>query len=128
MDSEGEITRWDKRKGSRTEVAVPPHRPRTAAEPRLGEGTQAKHRTHNTQGTQGTQGRHGAPAGSLVTPPIGDPRRTTGVPHATRRALPSQLTRLTPLSRSSPAVFAAAPHEGTWGAQASSRVPTGGRP
>ncbi|GHC68340.1 hypothetical protein GCM10010309_34360 [Streptomyces violaceochromogenes] len=123
MDTEGEITRWDKRKGSRTEIAVRPHRPpRTATARHFGESTQGKHRTHSTQG------RHGAPAGSLVTPPIGDPRRTTGVTHATRRTLPPQLTRLTPLSRSWPAVFAAAFHEGTRGAEASSRVPTGGRP
>ncbi|OXS34212.1 hypothetical protein CHR28_17300 [Streptomyces sp. XY006] len=45
--TEGEITRWDKRKGSRKEAAAPPrHPPHTAAVRHFGDSTQGKHRTY----------------------------------------------------------------------------------
>ncbi|GAA2527787.1 hypothetical protein GCM10010423_22760 [Streptomyces levis] len=47
MLTEGEITRWDKRKGSRKEAAAPPrHPPHTAAVRHFGDSTQGKHRTY----------------------------------------------------------------------------------
>ncbi|GHD11942.1 hypothetical protein GCM10010313_35630 [Streptomyces violarus] len=107
LRTEGEITRWDKRKGSRDEVAVPPlHPPRTAAVRHFGEDTQDKNHTYGTYRTQGT----------------------TGATSATRHTQAPRRTRLRPLTWSSPAVFAAAFHEGTRGAEPSFRVPTGGRP